>query len=83
MINNDQFEVPTGWPFTDCTNSRSTDPRLKPPQLPQRILRLRMSGCCQPKNTQTTTPGKINMEPENGPLEYYFPLQPSGCQVPC
>ena len=26
---------------------------------------------------------KTNMEPENGPLEDYFPLQPSGFQVPC
>ena len=29
------------------------------------------------------TPGKINMEPENGPLEDYFPLQPHGFQVLC
>ena len=29
------------------------------------------------------TPGTINLEPENGPLEDYFPLQPSGFQVPC
>ena len=29
------------------------------------------------------TSGKINMEPENGPLEDYFPLQPSGFQVLC
>ena len=32
---------------------------------------------------QGHTPGKINMEPENGPLEDYFPLQlqPSCFQV--
>ena len=29
----------------------------------------------------TITPGKINMEPENGPLEDYFPLQPGGSSV--
>ena len=29
------------------------------------------------------TPDKINMEPEHGPLEDYFPLQTSGFQVPC
>ena len=29
------------------------------------------------------TPGKINMEPENGPLECVFPLQPSGLGVMC
>ena len=32
---------------------------------------------------ETSTPGKINMEPENGTLEDFFPLQPSGFQVPC
>ena len=26
---------------------------------------------------------KINMEPENGPLEDGFPLQPTGFQVAC
>ena len=29
------------------------------------------------------TPGKTKMEPGNGPLEDYFPLQPTGFQVPC
>ena len=35
------------------------------------------------KRKQHDTPGKINMEPENGPLEDYSPLQPRrGFQVP-
>ena len=35
--------------------------------------------------TWLITPGKLNMEPENGPLLWktIFPLQPSGFQVPC
>ena len=33
------------------------------------------------KLTCRCTPGKINMEPENGPLEDYFPLQPGGSSV--
>ena len=36
-----------------------------------------------PNSLSLDTPGKINMEPENGPLEDYFPLQPSAVQVPC
>ena len=28
-------------------------------------------------------PEELNMEPENGPSEDYFPLQPCGFQVPC
>ena len=31
----------------------------------------------------TLTPGKINMEPENGPVEDDSPLEPSGFQVSC
>ena len=38
--------------------------------------------CCHEKCAahldERPTPGKINMEPP-GPLEDYFPLQPSGC----
>ena len=33
--------------------------------------------------TITYTPWKINMEPENEPLEDYFPLQRRVFQVPC
>ena len=29
----------------------------------------------------TITPEKINMEPENGPLEHDVPLQPIGFQI--
>ena len=29
------------------------------------------------------TPGKVDLEPENGPFEDYLPLQTSGFQVPC
>ena len=35
------------------------------------------------QESEVTTPRKIKMEPENYPLEDYFPLQTSGFQVPC
>ena len=42
--------------------------------------------CCVEKGSlhrNMHTPGKINLEPEQGPLEDDFPLQPSGFQVLC
>ena len=36
-----------------------------------------------PSKQAQVTPGKIHIEPENGPLEDYPPLQTSRFQVPC
>ena len=37
----------------------------------------------QMEETRLHTREETHMEPENGPVEEYSPLQPSGFQVPC
>ena len=64
------------WYLVWCTSSKLTRP-------PERTFMIFIIQTPLSNTTKTSAREELNMEPENGPSEDYFPLQPCGFQVPC